>query len=125
MHKFGELVCKYKKAILIIALLLLIPAVIGMKATKINYDILVYLPSDIETIKGEKILSEDFNMGAFSIIILDDMNTKDIIKLENKIKEIESVQKVVSIADVLGTSIPKEALPDDLKDKIYKENCRG
>lgn len=122
MHKFGELVCKYKKAILIIALLLLIPAVIGMKATKINYDILVYLPSDIETIKGEKILSEDFNMGAFSIIILDDMNTKDIIKLENKIKEIESVQKVVSIADVLGTSIPKEALPDDLKDKIYKEN---
>ena len=89
MHKFGELVCKYKKAILIIALLLLIPAVIGMKATKINYDILVYLPSDIETIKGEKILSEDFNMGAFSIIILDDMNTKDIIKLENKIKEIE------------------------------------
>ena len=93
-----------------------------MKATKINYDILVYLPSDIETIKGEKILSEDFNMGAFSIIILDDMNTKDIIKLENKIKEIESVQKVVSIADVLGTSIPKEALPDDLKDKIYKEN---
>lgn len=122
MHKFGEFVCKYKKAILIIALLLLIPAVIGMKATKINYDILVYLPSDIETIKGEKILSEDFNMGAFSIIILDDMNTKDIIKLENKIKEIESVQKVVSIADVLGTSIPKEALPDDLKDKIYKEN---
>lgn len=122
MHKFGELVCKYKKAILIIALLLLIPAVIGMKATKINYDILVYLPSDIETIKGEKILSEDFNMGAFSIIILDDMNTKDIIKLENKIKEIESVQKVASIADVLGTSIPKEALPDDLKDKIYKEN---
>ncbi len=93
-----------------------------MKATRINYDILVYLPSDIETIKGEKILSEDFNMGAFSIIILDDMNTKDIIKLENKIKEIESVQKVISIADVLGTSIPKEALPDDLKDKIYKEN---
>lgn len=122
MHKFGEFVCKYKKAILIIALLLLIPTIIGMKATRINYDILVYLPSDIETIKGEKILSEDFNMGAFSIIILDDMNTKDIIKLENKIKEIESVQKVVSIADVLGTSIPKEALPDDLKDKIYKEN---
>lgn len=122
MHKFGEFVCKYKKAILIIALLLLIPSIIGMKATRINYDILVYLPSDIETIKGEKILSEDFNMGAFSIIILDDMNTKDIIKLENKIKEIESVQKVISIADVLGTSIPKEALPDDLKDKIYKEN---
>ena len=122
MHKFGEFVCKYRKAILIIALLLLIPSIIGMKATRINYDILVYLPSDIETIKGEKILSEDFNMGAFSIIIVDDMNTKDIIKLENKIKEIESVQKVASIADVLGTSIPKEILPDEIKDKVYKEN---
>lgn len=122
MYEFGKLVCKYKKAILIIALLLLIPGVIGMKATRINYDILVYLPSDIETIKGEKILSEDFNMGAFSIIIVDDMNTKDIIKLENKIKEIESVQKVASIADVLGTSIPKEILPDEIKDKVYKEN---
>lgn len=122
MHKFGEFVCKYRKAILIIALLLLIPSIIGMKATRINYDILVYLPSDIETIKGEKILSEDFNMGAFSIIIVDDMNTKDIIKLENKIKQIESVQKVASIADVLGTSIPKEILPDGIKDKVYKEN---
>lgn len=122
MHKFGEFVCKYKKAILIIAILLVIPSIIGMKATRINYDILVYLPNDIETIKGEKILSEDFNMGAFSIIIVDDMNTKDIIKLENKIKEIESVQKVVSIADVLGTSIPKEILPDEIKDKVYKEN---
>ncbi len=122
MHEFGEFVCKYKKAILIIALLLLIPSIIGMKATKINYDILVYLPSDIETIKGEKILSEDFNMGAFSIIIVDDMNTKDIIKLENKIKQIESVQKVASIADVLGTSIPKEILPNEIKDKVYKEN---
>ena len=122
MHKFGEFVCKYRKAILIIALLLLIPSVIGMKATRINYDILVYLPSDIETIKGEKILSEDFNMGAFSIIIVDDMNTKDIIKLENKIKEIETVQKVASIADILGTRIPNEILPDEIKDKIYKEN---
>lgn len=122
MHKFGEFVCKYRKAILIIALLLLIPAVIGMKATRINYDILVYLPTDIETIKGEKILSEDFNMGAFSIIIVDDMNTKDIIKLENKIKEIETVQKVASIADILGTRIPKEILPDEIKDKVYKEN---
>ena len=87
MHKFGEFVCKYKKAILIIALLLLIPSIIGMKATRIYYDILVYLPSDIETIKGEKILSEDFNMGAFSIIIVDDMNTKDIIKLRKFLNE--------------------------------------
>ena len=122
MHKIGKAICKYRKIILAIALLLLIPALIGMKATKINYDILVYLPSDVETIQGENILSNDFNMGAFSVIILEDMQTKDILKLEDKIKEVPNVQKVVSIADVIGTSIPTEMLPDELKDKIYKDN---
>lgn len=122
MQKFGKAICKYRKIILVIALLLLIPSIIGMKATKINYDILVYLPEDVETIKGEKILSEDFNMGAFSVVIIDDMKTKDIVKLEEKIRELDNVEKVVSIADVLGTSIPKEMLPDEIKDKIYKDN---
>ncbi len=122
MHKIGKAICKYRRIILAIALLLIIPALIGMKATKINYDILVYLPSDVETIQGENILSNDFNMGAFSVIILEDMQTKDILKLEDKIKEVPNVQKVVSIADVIGTSIPTEMLPDELKDKIYKDN---
>ncbi len=122
MHKIGKAICKYRKIILAIALLLLIPALIGMKATKINYDILVYLPSDVETIQGENILSNDFNMGAFSVIILEDMQTKDILKLEDKIKEVPNVEKVISIADVIGTSIPTEMLPDKLKDKIYKDN---
>ncbi len=122
MHKFGKAICKYRKIILVIALLLLIPSIIGIKTTKINYDILVYLPEDVETIKGEKILSEDFNMGAFSVVIIEDMKTKDIVKLEEKIKEIDNVEKAVSIADVLGTSIPKEMLPDEIKDKIYKDN---
>lgn len=122
MHKIGKAICKYRRIILAIALLLIIPALIGMKATKINYDILVYLPSDVETIQGENILSNDFNMGAFSVIILEDMQTKDILKLEDKIKEVPNVEKVVSIADVIGTSIPTEMLPDELKDKIYKDN---
>ena len=122
MQKFGKAICKYRKIILVIALLLLIPSIIGIKATKINYDILVYLPEDVETIKGEKILSEDFNMGAFSVVIIEDMKTKDIIKLEEKIKELENVEKAVSIADVLGTSIPKEMLPDEIQNKIYKDN---
>ena len=122
MHKIGKAICKYRRIILAIALLLIIPALIGMKATKINYDILVYLPSDVETIQGENILSNDFNMGAFSVIILEDMQTKDILKLEDKIKEVPNVEKAISIADVIGTSIPTEMLPDELKDKIYKDN---
>ena len=91
MQKFGEFVCKHKRIILIIMLILLIPSIIGMKATRINYDILVYLPNDIETIQGENILSEDFNMGAFSIILLEDMETKDILKLEDEIKQVDNV----------------------------------
>ena len=122
MHKVAKAICKHRKLILIIALILLIPSIIGMKATRINYDILVYLPEDIETIKGENILSEDFDMGGFSVVLLEDMSTKDIVKLEEKIRKIDNVEKVVSIADVLGSNIPVEMLPDDIKDKAYKDN---
>lgn len=122
MHKFGKAICKHRKLILVIALLLLIPSIMGIKATKINYDILVYLPDDIETIKGENILSEDFNMGAFSVVILDDMKTKDITKLEEKIRNLDNVEKVVSAADVIGTGVPVEILPDEIKNEIYKDN---
>lgn len=121
MIKFGQFICKHRKIILILALLLLIPSLIGMKATRINYDILVYLPDDIETIQGENILSEDFNMGAFSVVILDDMQTKDILKLEKKFKELDNVEKVVSIADITGSSIPTDFLPDSVKDTVYKD----
>lgn len=121
MQKFGEFICKHRKTILIIAILLIIPSIIGMKATRINYDILVYLPEDIETIKGEKILSDEFNMGAFSMVILEDMKPKDIISLEDKIRELDNVAKVVSANDIIGTSIPKEMLPEEITDKVYKE----
>ena len=121
MQKFGQFICKHRKFILILTLVLLIPSIIGMKATRINYDILVYLPDDIETIKGENILSEDFNMGAFSMIILDNMDTKDILSLENKIKELDNVEKTVSIADITGTGFPTEMLPDEVKDAFYKD----
>ena len=121
MVKFGQFICKHRRVILILSLLLLIPSLIGMKATRINYDILVYLPDDIETIKGENILSNDFNMGAFSVVILDNMQTKDIIKLENKFKDLDNVEKVVSIADITGSSIPTDFLPDSVKDTVYKD----
>lgn len=121
MNKFGEFICKYRKVILILSLILLIPAIIGIKATRINYDILVYLPDNIETIKGENILSDEFNMGAFSVIILDNMHTKEILKLEDKIKEIDNVAMVMSTADVLGANIPTEMLPDEIQDKFYKD----
>lgn len=122
MSKLAKTICKHKKIILIITLLLLILSIIGIKNTKINYNILVYLPEDIETIEGENILADEFNMGGFSIIILDDMISKDIEKLSKEIKKIDNVGKVISTTDIVGTNIPIEMIPDEIKDKIYKDN---
>jgi len=122
VKKFGEIICKYRKIILIVAILLMIPTIIGIKATRINYDILVYLPDNIETIKGENILSDEFNMGAFSVIILENMPSKEILNLENDIRKIDNVAMVLSTADVIGDKLPVEMLPDDIKDIAYKEN---
>lgn len=124
MKKIGDLVCRHKWTIIIITLLLLVPSFIGMEKTKINYDILVYLPEDIETLKGEKILTEDFNMGAFSITIVENMTSKDILRLEEKIKEINGVDKVVSINDITGTTIPIELLPKTIREKLTKNNSQ-
>ena len=122
MKKFGQFICKHKVVILIISLILLIPSIIGYKATRVNYDILVYLPDNIETIKGENILADDFDMGAFSVVLLENMQSKDIIELEKQFREVGNVEKVVGLTDIIGTDVPLEMLPDEIKDKLYKWN---
>lgn len=92
-----------------------------MMATRVNYDILAYLPDEVETVQGENILQNEFNMGSYSIIVTENMSTKDIQKLENKFKELENVEKVVSVADLLGANVPVEMLPDEVKDIAYKD----
>ena len=124
MNKLINFVVKNRLLIIIITLILMIPAIIGYIYTKINYDILVYLPKDIETLKGEKILSNDFNMGAFSMVITDNMTDKDILELEDKFRNIKSVEKVISINDILGTNIPIDILPSEIRDKVGKEDSR-
>ena len=122
MKRVSDFICKHKIAIIIIALILIIPSIIGINSTRINYDILSYLPSDIETVKGEDILTDDFNMGAFSLVLVENMQQKDILKLEDKIKDIDSVVNVISIADVMGTEIPVDMLPDEVLEKLYSED---
>ena len=122
MQKFGEFVVKYRKLILIISILLLIPAVIGYKATRVNYDILTYLPGDIKTIQGQNVLTEDYDMGAYSVVVLKNMPARDILKLEEKIKnEIDNVQMCASIADLTGEEFPLEMLPEDVSGRVYKD----
>lgn len=120
MKKFGEFICKNKKLVIIVSCLLLVLSFVGMKFTKVNYDILVYLPDDIETIKGQDALVNDFNMGSYSITIIDNMSSKDVLKLEEDIKKVDGVNKVVSLYDVIGTSIPLEVFPNEIVDKVHQ-----
>ena len=121
MKKFGNFIVKNKVLILIITAILIIPSIIGYIKTGVNYDILTYLPSDIETLKGEKILTDDFKMGAFSIVVVDNMDSKDIIKLEDEYRKLKSVHEVISINDLTGTGIPIEMLPNTVRDKVAKD----
>ena len=120
MQKFGKFICKNKTLVLIITSILFLLSLVGMSLTKINYNILLYLPEDIETVKGQNILTDNFNMGAFSIVVTDDMSPKEILKLEKTIKKIDGVNKVASLYDVIGTDIPKEILPSEIIDKVSK-----
>ena len=122
MKKIGTSICKNKTKILIITLILFVPAIIGMKLTKINYDILVYLPEDIKTIEGQNILTNEFSLGAFSVTIIDKMTPKDILSLEEEIKEIDGVAKAVSTYDALGTTIPIDILPQEIISKVKKDD---
>lgn len=125
MEKLSSFIVKKKSIILVISLLLLIPSIIGYVSTKTNYDILVYLPSDIETLKGQDILKDDFNMGAFSISLIDnEIANKDLINLENEIKKIDCVTNVVSIIDLTGTAIPIEMLPKDLINHVISKDSK-
>jgi len=121
MKKIGNFVCEHKYLIVIATLILMIPTLLGYILTDVNYDILVYLPSDIETLKGENILTDDFHMGAFSIVVVDDMSPQEILKLEDDFRNIESVGHVASIRDITGTTIPIEMLPNDLISKVAND----
>ena len=121
MKKISKIITNNSKLIVIISILLMIPALIGYVHTKINYDILVYLPKDIETIKGQNILTNDFKTGAFSFVFVDN-KAVDTLKLESKIKKIKGVNKVFSIYDITDTTIPVEFIPDELKDKLVKKD---
>ncbi len=122
MKKFADFIVNHSGLIVIISLLLLIPSIIGYKNTRINYDILVYLPDTVDTIKGENILTDEFGLGSYAFVITDSKDTnKSILALEEKIKKIEGVNTVASLIDVIDTSIPSNMLPNEILDKLYKD----
>ena len=114
MIKLSKAIVKHRSLILIIAAVLIIPSVIGMAGTRINYDMLSYLPDAIETIEGQDILLKDFGQGAFSFVIVDGMEDKDISKLRGKLEKIDNVDSVIWYDSLMDISVPKEVLPDEI-----------
>ena len=123
MKKISKGIVKCRVLILIISVLLLIPSAIGYINTRVNYDILSYLPKDIETMVGQEILEDDFGTGAFSMCVVDGMAFKDVAKLKDKIEEVPHVKKVIWYDSFADLSIPVELLPDDLRETFTKDDA--
>ncbi len=114
MKKFGKGVVKCRVLILILSIILLVPSAIGYFNTRVNYDILSYLPDEIETMKGQEILKDDFGIGAFSLCVVEGMENKDVVALERKIEEVPHVKKVIWYDTVADLSLPMEVLPKEV-----------
>lgn len=122
MKRFGMFISKHKIMIIIVALLLVIPATLGAMITPINYDILSYLPQDLDSMLGQNILDKTFSNAATSMLILEDVQSNETVKIKDEISQIDGVERVLWINDLVDTSVPKEFLPDDVKDLFYREN---
>ena len=120
--KFGKVVMKYRIPILVIAVILIVPSVFGMTSTRINYDMLNYLPEDMDTVVGQNVLSDDYGKGAFSFVIFEDMPLKDVSALKSKIEQLEHVETVLWYDSIADISVPMEILPDKIYNAFNSEN---
>lgn len=122
MVKTGKWIAKHRILIVLIGILLLIQSVIGTIKTRINYDILSYLPESLETVKGQDVMVDEFGTGAFSMVVVEDMPLKDVQKLKNKFEEIEHVKKVLWYDDIADISVPTSMMPKDLKNIFFADD---
>ena len=122
MKKFGKVVVKLRIPILVLSFLLLIPSVIGYFNTRVNYDILYYLPNDIDTMQGQGILLDDFGKGAYAMVVVDGMNKSNVSKLVKKVEGVDHVASVISYSGVVGDDVPSEILPDKFRSYFENEN---
>ena len=120
MVKVGKWIARHRVLMLIVGFLLIIPSVIGMAETRVNYDLLSYLPEHLETVKGQDILVDEYGMGAFSMVVVENMDMKDVQKLEEKFENVSHVKDVLWYDDVADISLPVEMIPDDLREAFFK-----
>lgn len=122
MVKVGKKIVKFRVPILILSIILLIPAVWGYVNTRINYDVLTYLPEDIETMQGQEIMTNDFGIGAFSMLMVDGMEDKEIVKLKEKVEKVDGVENVLWYDSLVDISVPQSVLPSKLYDEYNTED---
>ena len=123
MKGFINWLVRHRVLVIILCFLLVIPSILGMAATKTKYDLLYYLPQDLETVKGQNILLEDFGKGAFSLIITEGMSVLEQAEMEKALKEIPHVESVMGYASITQGRLPLEILPEDIREKFYREKC--
>ncbi|MFR2189287.1 MAG: efflux RND transporter permease subunit [Blautia sp.] len=121
--KMGKWIAKHKILICILGFLLIIPSILGIIKTRINYDLLSYLPDTLETVSGQDILVDEFGMGAFSMVVVEDMEMKDVQKLEEKFSEVEHVKDVLWYDDVADITLPVDMIPENLKKSFFNGNA--
>lgn len=122
MKKISKFIAYHPKLIIIVALLLIIPSALGYFSTFVNYDILSYLPDELDSVKGEVELDKTFNSAAMSFLIVEDMPAKDVQALKEKIETVDNVSSVIWVSDIADISIPSEALPDAIKTIFYSND---
>lgn len=122
MNKVSKAIAQSRMLILVIAFLLLIPSILGYLKTDVNYDILGYLPDELDTRIAQSILKDDFDCGSLGMLIVENMENKDVSKLKEEVKKVEGVNDVIWIDDAIDLSVPKEILPEDIRDIFYSEN---
>lgn len=120
MVKVGKWIAKHRYLMLLLGVLLLLPSLIGISKTRINYDLLSYLPNSLETVKGQDIMVDEYGMGAFSMVIVENMDFKDVQKLEDKFSQISHVKDVLWYDDVADLSMPVEMIPKDLREAFFQ-----
>lgn len=119
MIKVGKWIAKHRILIILIGIILLIPSCFGMAATRINYDVLSYLPNSLETVEGQDIMVDQFGMGAFSMIVVENMELKEVSALKEEIEAVDHVEKVLWYDSVLDISVPVEMLPQELREAFF------
>ena len=116
----GKWIAKHKKLILLAAVLLLIPSGLGYISTRVNYDLLSYLPSSLDTVKGQNIMVDDFGMGAFSMIVVEDMPLKDVAAMKEELEQVDHVKGVLWYDSIMDLSVPVEMLPETVRDAFFR-----